>query len=222
MTPGASRKRGRGALISLLLLAVIVVGGVLIGREVPFERIGAGLEGSGLAGPSLFLIGGVLGTAVGLPRQGLAFVGGLAWGVVPGLLLSLLAAVGGCALTLEASRRWLHGRVRERYPSVVLALARLVRRDGFAKIVALRLQPLGTNLLTNLCAGLTPMPRSTFLAASAIGYVPQMLVFALLGSGVRIGSTQRLLASGALLMISLVMGVVLYRRHVRDEAVERP
>ena len=210
--PSEGRRRGLGA--ALLLLAAVVIGGVLLGRHVPLDALGARLEGTGLAGAIAFLAGGVLATAVGLPRQGLAFVAGLAWGTSAGLALSLAAAIGGCALTLEASRRWLHARVRERHPGFVDALARLVRRDAFAKIVALRLQPLGTNLLTNLCAGLTPMPRGRFLAASLVGYVPQMLVFALLGSGVRVGSGLQLLTSGLLLLLSLAIGLLLYRRHL--------
>ena len=210
----SGRAIGGRASLAVALLVAVVLAGVLVGRHVPLESIGARLEGSGSSGVLGFLLGGALATAAGLPRQGLAFIGGLAWGVSVGLVLSLVAAIGGCALTLELSRRWLHERIRARYPGFVDALARLVRRDAFAKIVALRLQPLGTNLLTNLCAGLTPMPRSTFLLASLVGYVPQMLVFALLGSGVRVGSGTRLLASGLLLLVSLAIGVALYRRHV--------
>jgi len=211
----SGRSRRTLALV-LGLLGGIVVGGVFVGRHAPLDTLGARLEGSGPAGLAGFLVAGALATAVGLPRQGLAFVAGLAWGTTAGLALSLVAAIGGCALTLEASRRWLHRHVRARHPAFVDTLTRLVRRDAFAKVIALRLQPFGTNLLTNLCAGLTPMPRGAFLAASLIGYVPQMLVFALLGSGVRIGSGTRLLASAALLLVSLAIGAVLYRRHVRS------
>ena len=203
-----------GTLAALLLLAVVVALSVALGRHVPLDAFGARLEGSGAGGMVLFCTLGVLGTAVGLPRQGLAFVAGLAWGTVPGVALSLAAAVGGCALTLWFSARFLGERVRRRHPRFVAALDRLLVHDAFAKIVALRLQPLGTNLLTNLCAGLTRMPRATFLAASALGYVPQMTVFALLGAGIRVESGTRLVASGALLALSLAIGVVLYRRHV--------
>lgn len=204
----------RGTLAALSLLAVVVVTGVVLGRRVPLETLGARLEGSGPSGLVLFVTFGVLGTAVGLPRQALAFVAGLTWGTVAGLSLSLAAAVGGCALTLWISTRFLRGHVARRHPRFVAALGRLLEHDAFAKIVALRLQPLGTNLLTNLCAGLTTMPRATFLAASAIGYVPQMLVFTLLGAGVRVESGARLAASAVLLLLSLAIGMVLYRRHL--------
>lgn len=205
------------AILALLLLLAVVVLGSTVARHVPLEATGAWLEGQGIRAVGIFMLVGVLATAVGLPRQGLAFVAGLVWGVSSGLLVSLLAAIGGCALTSEVSRRWLAQRISERYPSVVDTLTRLVRRDAFGKIVALRLQPFGTNLLTNLCAGLTPMPRRVFLTASLVGYVPQMLVFTLLGAGVRVGSSQQLFVSGVLLVLSLALGIWLYRRHLRAE-----
>ena len=71
-------------------------------------------------------------------------------------------------------------------------------------------------MLTNLCAGLTSIRISTFLLASAIGYVPQMFVFVLTGTGVRVGSNTQLMLSVALLVLSLVLGGVLYRRYLRQ------
>ena len=211
-----------GTLAASLLLALVLVSGALIGRHVPLDALGARLEGSGPLGVLLFGALGTLGTAIGLPRQGLAFVAGLAWGTTAGLVLSLVAAVGGCALTLWFSGRFLRSRIERRHPRVVAALTRLLERDAFAKIVALRLQPLGTNLLTNLCVGLTAMPRRTFLAASALGYVPQMTVFALLGAGVRVESGARLALGGVLLLLSLAIGGVLYRRHVGHVLTDDP
>jgi len=53
------------------------------------------------------------------------------------------------------------------------------------------------------------------MAASALGYIPQMLAFALLGSGIRLGSSFQLVLSGVLLLVSIIIGVVVYRRHQR-------
>ena len=204
----------KGLVAALALLVAVVVFAALVAEHLPLAALGARLQGSGVGGLLVFLAAGVLATAVGLPRQGLAFVAGLAWGVPLGLVTSLVAAIGGCALTVALSTRFLRAYVLARYPRPVATLARLVEHDAFAKIVALRLQPLGTNLLTNLTVGLTPMPRATFLAASLVGYVPQMLVFALLGAGVRVGSSAQLATSAALLLVSLAIGALLYRRHV--------
>jgi len=170
----------------------------------------------------LLLALGALATSVGLPRQLVAFVAGFAFGVLPGLLLALAAAIMGCALTVLASRTVLRRWVQGRYPQVVAGLERLIKHDPFLKILVLRLHPLGTNLLTNLCAGLTSMPLGIFLMSSLVGYVPQMLVFSLIGSGVRVGSNTQLIVSVVLLVLSLALGVVLYRRHVaRRDSVFR-
>jgi len=211
-----SRVRTAQGLGALLLLLGVIVFGWVFSQQIPLDRIGVRMEEGGAGAVLIFLLAGVMATAIGLPRQGLAFVAGFAWGVVPGLALSLAAAIGGCALTSEVSRRWFSRPVADRYPRVVAQLARLTRRDAFLKIIVLRIQPLGTNFLTNLCAGLTPIPRHVFLGASFVGYIPQMLVFTLLGSGVRVGSGSQLLVSGVLLVISLVLGYVLYRRHLQS------
>ena len=208
---GSARRSLIAVLASIAVAAVLVAS---LGSRLPLDRLGERLEDSGVVGVAAFLLVGTAAAAVGLPRQGLAFVAGLAWGTWSGLALSLAAATGGCALTFGVSRRWLHARVRKRHPAFVSALERLIEHDAFAKIVALRLQPLGTNLITTLGAGITPMPATTFLLASCVGYVPQMLVFALLGAGVRVSSGTRLLASGALLLCSVGVGAWLYRRHV--------
>jgi len=160
-----------------------------------------------------FVFVSMLSTAIGLPRQMVAFIAGLAYGVVPGVLLSLLAAISGCYLTVQTSKRFLANTVINQYPSFINKLDKLLVDDVFAKILILRLQPLGTNLLTNVCVGFTAIPLKVFLAASAVGYIPQMLVFALLGSGVRVGSQTQLVLSLFLLLISLVLGFVLYQRH---------
>ena len=211
-----SRVRTAQGLGALLLLLGVIVFAWVFSRQIALDSIGVRMEEGGAGVVLIFLLAGVLATAIGLPRQGLAFVAGFAWGVVPGLALSLAAAIGGCALTSEVSRRWFSRPVTDRYPRVVAQLARLTRRDAFLKIIVLRIQPLGTNFLTNLCAGLTPIPRRVFLGASLVGYVPQMLVFTLLGSGVRVGSGSQLLVSGALLVISLLLGFILYRRHLQS------
>ena len=177
---------------------------------------GTALQNLGPQGVLLLLIVGTLTTAVGLPRQLVAFVAGFAYGVAAGLLVSVFAAILGCTLTFLLSRTLLRGYVQTRFPQAVQALDRFVASDAFLKVLVLRLQPLGTNLLTNLCAGLTGIKASTFLAGSLVGFVPQMLVFNLVGSGVRIGSGAQLGISAVLLLVSLLLGVILYRRHVLE------
>jgi len=216
-----SRHPDRGGRVAgvalLLLLALIIVLGVVFPPKdyVPAARWGAALESAGVKGMVLFLLAGMLATSIGLPRQLVAFIGGLAYGLVAGLVISLLAALCGCWLTATVSRRFFASIVKKRFPGPIATLDRLTQKDLFLKIVVLRLQPLGTNLLSNICIGFTNASLPKFVAASAVGYVPQMLVFNLLGVGVRVDSQAQLLLSFVLLLVSIALGVVLYKRHVK-------
>jgi len=62
----------------------------------------------------------------------------------------------------------------------------------------------------------TRVPAKAFLTSSWFGYLPQMLVFALLGAGVRIGSSAYLIYGLSILSLSLVIGFWLYKRTISD------
>lgn len=217
---GELQKRRRWGGVALLCLLVLIVGlGVVFppADHLPAAQWGAQLESAGFKGVVVFLITGMLATSVGLPRQLVAFIGGLAYGTILGLGLSLMGALAGCCLTAVVSRRFLASMVTERFPRAIATLDRLIQRDLFLKILVLRLQPLGTNLLTNVCIGFTSASLPRFLGASAIGYVPQMLVFNLLGAGVRVDSQNQLILSVVLLVVSIAIGLFLYKRNIKAE-----
>lgn len=213
-TPSQPVKRRTSLfLLTVIALIILVVLRYPPSEWVPAHRLGMYLEAAGLPGISLFLCLAILATSAGFPRQLVAFIAGLAYGVWPGLLLSLVAALSGCYLTVRLARRFLSQRLRQRYPDFIAKLDSLLQDDVFVKVLILRLQPLGTNLLTNVCVGFTHVSLGEFLLASAVGYVPQMLIFSLLGHGIRVGSQTQLIISLVLLAISIMLGLLLYRRH---------
>jgi len=202
-----------GAGFILLLLSIIfVVVKTPSSYWVQAEYFGAYLQSTGIVGLVIMLVVASLCIAVGLPRQLFAFVFGFAYGLSAGFLLGVLSAIAGCLITYTVARYWLSQRFDQRYPKAKATLAALVKEDAFLKIVILRLQPLGTNLISNVCAGLVPIHSLTFFTASAIGFAPYSLVFAMLGSGVRIGSATQMWVSLALLSISMLLALVVYKR----------
>ena len=64
----------------------------------------------------------------------------------------------------------------------------------------------------NLLAGVSAIALGPFLLASAIGYVPQTVVFALLGGGVRVDRNAQLVLASVLLVAATGLGVWLMRR----------
>ncbi|MEE9332508.1 MAG: VTT domain-containing protein [Granulosicoccaceae bacterium] len=178
------------------------------------EYLGVYLQSAGEFGLVAMVLLASLGIAVGLPRQLFAFVFGFAYGTMVGFLAAVLSAIAGCVVTYTLVRYLLSVRFRHRYPDTKAKLTAWVKEDIFLKIVILRFQPLGTNLISNVCAGLVPVPAITFFAGSAIGFIPQSLVFSMLGSGVRLGSAVQMWISLVLLLISVVLALLVYKRAV--------
>ncbi len=207
------QNKGWAFLAVALLLALVV----LLNQSPPSDwtraqQLGLRLQNASLMEMLVFMGVGVLATSVGLPRQMLAFISGFAFGVLPGVLLSLVLAGAGCALTFVVSRLLFRKRLKRRLTGLIEKLDAFTEHDAFLKILILRFQPLGTNLMTNVAAGISRISAPTFLAASLLGYIPQMLVFALMGSGIRVGSNTQLLVSFALLLVSIALGAWLWRR----------
>jgi uncharacterized membrane protein YdjX (TVP38/TMEM64 family) len=223
-TPAAARWR---ALAKLAVLVVGLVGGGLLLRAVGVapgtEWADRHIRGQGLAGEALFVLLGAVLTAVGLPRQGIAFLGGYAFGAALGIALGLLAQVLGAALGFGwarlIGRGWAERRLAGRFGQRLRPLRDAIAEQPFGTTLALRLLPVGNNLALNLLAGMTGIAAAPFLAASALGYLPQTAIFALLGKGVRVDGAWQLVLAAAMLGLSVWLGFRLLRRHRAGRAL---
>jgi uncharacterized membrane protein YdjX (TVP38/TMEM64 family) len=175
------------------------------------------IRDSGLRGEAILFALGALLTAAGVPRQGVAFLAGYAFGAVVGAAVALAAQVAGCALAYAwarvVARRWAERRLAGRFGPRLRPVAAALRENPFEATLALRLFPVGSNLALNLLAGMLALPLAKFLAASALGHLPQTVIFALLGKGVRVDGAWQIGLSAVLLAVSVGLGVWLWRRH---------
>lgn len=170
----------------------------------------------GLAGRLLFLLAGTVVCAVGMPRQVVCFAGGIAYGLLPGLLLSSVATVAGCLFGFLwarlAARDWARRRLEQRAGGWLARLDRFVSKHPFSAILTIRLLPIGSSLALNLAAGVLEVRTLPFLAATILGTLPQTLIFTLLGSGTRIGHTVQVVLAVMLFVASGCVGIILMRR----------
>jgi uncharacterized membrane protein YdjX (TVP38/TMEM64 family) len=223
MIPGL-RAKAVGKL--LLLAAGLVVAGLALrglGTALGTEWVDRNIRGQGLWGEAVFILVGTVATAAGIPRQGVAFLGGYGFGAAAGTGLALLAQSLGCALSFFwarlVGRGWAERRLAGRFGRRLRPLRDVLAADPFGATVALRLLPVGNNLALNLLAGMSGIATLPFLMGSALGYLPQTLVFALLGNGVRVDGAWQLGLSAALLLGSVGIGFWLLRRHRAGQAV---
>jgi uncharacterized membrane protein YdjX (TVP38/TMEM64 family) len=209
----------------LLLIASLALLGLLVNKlhlgEVLNERwIDTQVRGQGFRGELLFLGMAALTTAVGFPRQVAAFLGGYAFGFIPGTLLAILGTVLGSLLAFFYARWFGRSLVLHRFPGRIRKLDDFLSSHPFTMALIIRLLPVGSNVATNLVAGVCSVAAWPFLAGSGVGYLPQTVVFALAGSGVNFDPGLRLTLAAVLFVISSLLGVWLYRRHRHGAALE--
>ena len=180
------------------------------------NAVGDWARSMGFVGMLLFFVVGAFFTAFGLPRQLLAFIGGYTYGVATGVLLGTIAAVTGALITLSVARYLTRPYVQQRFPKHIAAIDNFAAKNLFLKILLIRFLPFGTNLATNLAAGVTDVRVPSFLLASFLGYIPQMLIFALTGHGINVGSQTQLVVAGVLFTISLIIGAYIYQQERRN------
>jgi uncharacterized membrane protein YdjX (TVP38/TMEM64 family) len=134
--------------------------------------------------------------------------------------LALLATLGGCAIAFAYARFVGRDLVAHRYPARVRKVDEFLRVNPFLMTLAVRLLPIGNNLVTNLVAGVSSVAAAPFLAASAAGYLPQTIVFALVGSGVEQGVLAKSGVAAVLFVASALIGIYLYRRFRRGKSFD--
>jgi len=203
--------------LACLVIAVIYKMASL-GKDADPVAIEQWLTAQGLLGWPLLVVGGVLLMLVGFPRQIVAFIGGGLLGVTAGTLLSTAMAAIACATTFLTARYFLQSWVKRRFPGVVAKLHPLLAGKPYTATLAIRLLPVGSNAITNIVAGASTIKGRAFVSASALGYVPQMLTFALMGQGMEQMSSWQISVSLSLLVCSVLLGAHLYRWYQQQPA----
>jgi uncharacterized membrane protein YdjX (TVP38/TMEM64 family) len=199
-----------------LLLVVGVLAAGFAARLLP-GGMNAALSDVGAAGAAWFVVGGAGLCAVGMPRQLAAYAGAFAFGLWPGAALALAAQILGCVLDLAwarlLGRDWARSQMQRRLGGRLRHLDAFLADNPFTATLTLRLLPVGNNLILNLLAGVSGIAAGPFLLASALGYLPQTIIFALLGAGSRVDEMARIALAVALVGVSAVGGALLLRRY---------
>jgi len=210
------------------LAMLAVFGGlILLARSLGLENhitdrqwFLAQVQGHGATGVLIFLGVTTLASALGVPRQLPAFLGGYAFGWFWGALLATLGTATACAIDFSVARYLGRDFVLARFGKRAAKLDAFLRTGPFRTSLAIRLLPVGHNLLTSMAAGVTSIPARHFILGSAVGYIPQNLVFAIFGNGVgaesTLGRALSIGASVALLAASAWLGVSVYRAYKRQ------
>lgn len=222
------RGSGGNDIHRLVLLAAGLLLGFLVIRHVGTRGMSEWVETlvreQGAWGQVTFLGLGIMATAAGVPRQAVGLLAGYAFGAMAGIPLALAAQLGGAMVAFvwarEVGQDWARARLEGRFGHRLRPLSDVVHDNPFSSVLALRLLPVGNNLALNLLSGLSGIGFVPFLLASAIGYVPQTLIFALIGEGMAVEEGAQIGIAIGLFFISGIIGVLLIRRHRIAKALD--
>ena len=208
----------RGLVHGLAFLVLLVAIGFLI-QTMQLDTflnkawIDSSIRNRGISGEVLFIGIGAVFVAIGLPRQVISFLSGYGFGFTTGVLVALSATILGCIITFCYSRFLGRDIVAHKFPDKIRRIDDFLTDNPFSMTLLIRFLPAGSNLLTNLAAGVSRVGSIAFIAGSAIGYVPQTAVFALVGSGIDVDPIWRICLSIILFLICGGLGIHLYRRY---------
>lgn len=201
----------------VLIVTLAAVGALLelVGLKSMLESgwVDSEVRGKGLWGEALFILVGASFTALGMPRQVVSFLGGYAFGFLLGTLLSLLATLMGALGVFYYARFMGRDFLARRFPGRVKKIDDFLSGNPMTMALVLRLSPFSSNLVANLAAGVSGVRALPFFAGSAIGYLPQTIVFALLGGGLELDPVTNTILSAMLFVVSTVLGLWLWRRY---------
>jgi len=193
-------------------VAVYLSGGIHSGQLQDW------LQRAGNWAPLCYVLAYIVMTIVVLPSTPLNIVGGAmfgaGWGLVWTSLGALLAAIVPFTFTRTVGREIVAQRLAGRWQ----AMDAEVRHGGLFYMFAIRLVPVMPYGLVNFAAGLTAVSFKDYLLGTALGTVPSVLPFVLLGSyGVRAVQTRDVLPLvGALGLTGvLVAGSTWYRHRLK-------
>lgn len=135
---------------------------------------------------------------------GLAFIGTPQWMLITGAVLAFGPWEGGAISWIGSLTAAMLGfclghflgaeRLRKIDAKLIRKLSAAVRRNGFMTSLVVRLVPTGPAILVNLAAGVSRMRFRHFVAGTAIGIIPKIIVVALISQGLISGLSGDILA----------------------------
>jgi len=224
-----------GATVAGVKLSLLVKGLVLIaslaalgwglkasglGNMLDSHWVDTQVKGHGLNGELLYLAIATATLAIGFPpRQVACFLAGYAFGFTLGTALATLASLLGCVASFSYARLLGRELVLHKFAARVKKIDDFLRGNPLTMTVLIRFLPVTSNVVTNLLAGVSSVRPWPFFAGSLIGYMPQTIIFVLLGSGIQVDPMLRISLSVGLFVLSAALGAYLYKRLRQDRSL---
>lgn len=177
----------RGGWIRLVSAALIVLGLLVLVRQLPIDRLVrwliAWVEGLGVWGALAFAGAYIVAVVVFVPGSAITLAAGALFGLLWGTVIVSLASTTAAALAFLISRYLARDRVRrwaQRYPRFG-AIDRAIGEGGWRIVALLRLSPAVPYTVSNYLYGLTAVRFGPYVLASWLAMLPGTFLYVYLG-----------------------------------------
>lgn len=170
---------------SLILFCIVLY--ILFQRyETDFSALAAFTEKYvrqfGAKGIVLFFVLSGIGTFFFIPRQILSLVAGYFYGWKIAVITVSLGAGLGCLFSMGYGSFLAKNFFRAKMKNRIACLENIFKKSAFGIALGIRIMPVGSNTLLNMIVGATNIPFWSFWLGSLLGYIPQNMLFAVLGN----------------------------------------
>ena len=208
----------------MVLVVVIVLGGVLIARQMGLfelftmdnvDKLDAWFDSLGFWAPLIFILVWIAACVFFLPGLPVTIVGALVFGPVLGTVYSSVGAtIGATAAFLVgryAARGMVEGLIRKN--SALRKIDDGVEKQGWRMLMITRLVPVFPFNAQNYVYGLTKISLPTYVVVSFICMLPAGIAFNFMAGSIRTGEFKKFLVYLAvggivLVLLSLIPGLI--------------
>jgi uncharacterized membrane protein YdjX (TVP38/TMEM64 family)/rhodanese-related sulfurtransferase len=165
----------------LLFLFLIALASFLLRAHFDAAALRTALGAAGPAAPILFVAAYALASIAFLPGAPFSLAAGFLFGPWWGTLFSLGGALLGATAAFLIARHLAQAWVRERARGILADLLGGIAASGWRFVLWVRLVPLFPFNLLNYALGLTELPLTSYVWASALGMLPGAFLYNWLG-----------------------------------------
>lgn len=146
------------------------------------DAVRSSLSGSVWNGAAVFTGVASLLNAIGVPKLWICVAAGTLFGAMAGIPIGYTASLIGSASNFFMGRYLLRGPVNRHMPRRLRHWYNAFNNNGFRTILYLRLFPFTNATLTNIVGGASQISFRDYISATAIGFLPFVITFSILGS----------------------------------------
>jgi uncharacterized membrane protein YdjX (TVP38/TMEM64 family) len=203
-------------ILTIICIIATVLGIYLLGGISP-EQLQAWLKKMGVWAPIIYIILYTIGTILILPSTPLNLSGGALfgvwWGTIWTAIAAMIAAIVAFFFTRTIGRELVARKMAGRWEAIDAEM----RQGGLFYMFAIRLLPIIPYGIVNFAAGLTSIRFRDYLVGTALGTVPGILPFVMMGSGLHALSKGDILPlMVAFTLTGMLVGVATWYRRRRQ------